>query len=116
MGWLCCGSMITGTEQVASTAVDVGDQIPMQVYVENSTGRQVGIKFVLIEREHYYVQGRCHTSGTAIHILEHRCEPVQPHSASSTSFSLCVPRIRLAITHSRIIKTEHIVQVVFVIP
>ena len=116
VGWLCCNSgMITGTVQVASTVLNVGDQIPMQVYVENGSGRQVSIKCLLVERVYYFAEGHHHMRLNSI--LEYQCEHLQPHSTSSDiSFNFLVPNVRPAITHSNVIKTDHIVQVVLVIP
>ena len=116
VGFSCCGcGVITFSAQLPCDGFSVGQEIPVQVNVENGSGRLIKIRARLIERITYITTRKRRTSENEIAVK--LSESLRSHAFSYwTSSNFLVPQIRPAITSSKIIKSQYMVRVTVVIP
>ena len=111
ISYLCCSyGDITITAEVSRSRFMVGQEMDVQVYVENGSGRQVTPRCELVENVLFYAENA--SNWTVIPILQHTGGAVAPHSTSgalSVRF-LIPPDTRPALATPNI-KSSHAVKV-----
>lgn len=116
VGLSCCGcGVISFSTQLPCDGFNVGDEIPVQVNVENGSGRQIKVRIRFVEKIIYITRRKRKTSENIVAVQE--SESLRSHAFSNwTSSSFLVPQIRPAVTLSNIIQSQHIVRVTAVVP
>ena len=101
---LCVSGDVAYTVELPRTSFTVGEEIPVNWYVENGSGRRVTLLCVLREEMVFLASG---SQRSARNILSSQSDlTVPPHRASEVVVCVPVPPCRPAITCSNIIKSS----------
>ena len=105
----CMSGDITYNAQLPSSGYTVGEDIPVNWYMENGSGRHITVSFSLKEKITYFANGRSILSEK---ILSSQNDlDVPPHSMRDTTIRLPIPHCRPAMTRAGIIKSEFLLAV-----
>lgn len=118
VGFSCCGcGVISFSSQLPCDGFNVGEEIPVQVEVENGSGRQIKMRARLLEK-FTYITSRKQIAREKTSVVQEQSQPLDSHALSSwTTSNFVVPQVgRPAITTANIVKSQFVVRVSAVIP